>query len=268
MDILIGILLDGGSNPTTYDFEAAFQTDIDGANGIGAPSTVPFETNGSVTLVSDATTGRLFVGDDPIIQGNQLTTSRYTNRNILGADVVNGQNTMLFYYTDGIFNGRYQVWTFNTSWTFSSAYFLDGGSNPTTYDFEAAFQTDIDGANGIGAPSTVPFETNGSVTLVSDPTTGRLFVGDDPIIQGNQLTTSRYTNRNILGADVVNGQNTMLFYYTDGIFNGRYQVWTFNTSWTFSSAYFLDGGSNPTTYDFEAAFQTDIDGANGIGAPI
>ena len=113
----------------------------------------------------------------------------------------------------------------------------------------------------------MPFETIGSVTLVSDPTSGGLFVGDNPIIQGNQLTTSRYTNRNILGADVVNGQNTMLFYYTDGYFTGRYQVWTFDTSWTFSSAYFLDGGSNATTYDFENAFQTDIDGANGIGAP-
>ena len=261
------------NDSATWAFENAFGINFDGQFGVGTPpTTAAVEAAGDVELRKDASTGALYASGSTVLYGGSaLTTDRFADRTIVGADTIDGTNYIVFQFTTGSYAGTYRHWAYSANWSApTGSSWTPTANDSATWAFENAFGIDFDGFNGIGVPqtpTTSTVETAGDVELARDTTTNALYAsGSSVLYGGSALTTDRFADRTIVGADTIDGTNYIVFQFTTGSYAGTYRHWAYNASWSApTGSSWTPTANDSATWAFENAFGINFDGLNDIG---
>ena len=111
-------------------------------------------------------------------------------------------------------------------------------------------------------------EDFGAVTLTIDPSTNALSAGATTLTAGgNPVTTSSFGSSTLLGAEQIDGKNYLFFQYTSGGFSGQYRYWRFDANWANPGGAWLIPDQSAITYNFESAFDLDLNDDEIKGSP-
>lgn len=227
--------------------ESAFRVDV---NGDGQVREL-IDGVGSVPLVKNAA-GELFAGQSPVIVGDApASTGRYGSVTFLGAEPVAGVNTILLRRND---TGAYRIWQLDASWIHKSSPGLP--TNPAELArLEVAFGIDINGNGEIGG-GLIAIDSFGQVALASN-TSGELIANGVGVkVGGSPATLSQYASVTFVGAERVDGVNTILVRRKS---TGEYRIWQLDDNWnhTLSAALPADPVARSA---LEQAFATGLTG--------
>ncbi len=265
-----GAWLSPDNSATTYSFETAFNIDLNLDNEIGGSTPTVVEDFGSVTLTIDPVTNALTAGTTTLTAGgNPVLSSTFSNTSILGAEQIDGKNYLFFQYTSGAWSGQYRYWKFDAAWANPGGAWLTPDASFTTYNFESAFNLDLNDDSLTGAPATpTVVEDFGSVTLTIDPSTNALVAGATTLTAGgNPVLASSFRTATLIGAEQLNGSNYLFFQYTSGAWSGQYRYWRFDANWANPAGAWLIPDQSAITYDFESAFDLDLNDDEIKGSP-
>jgi hypothetical protein len=246
-----------------FSYEEGFQYDIDANAEIGGTVFTAIEETGSTTLNRDQD-GKLYAGTKPImVVGSAVTLTRYQTLTYVGVETVNGVNTLLA--IDSRINGP-RRWILDADWNFVSATnSFPSADTSELYEYETAFEYDLDANTAIGGPTVIAVEQVGLITLNKNTASGQFFAGDVPIMVGGRIVTpTRYPHLTYIGVDTIDGVNILLA--NDARIDGP-RRWTLDADWNFVSATnsFPDSGTAELS-SLEQAFQYDLDGDLQIGS--
>jgi cyclophilin family peptidyl-prolyl cis-trans isomerase len=232
------------------------------ANDDGVFGNPTIENQGGVALTKDGE-GRIYANSVPVMLGDlHVTFDLYAsslNSYVVAAETIGTSNRLLFRKADGTIN----AWEMDSDWRrIRSAGTYTVGS-PEYYDAEEQFSFDADDDGAFGSPVRDPVESAGAVALTKDAS-GRLFVGDTKVMLGTlHITIDLYASRStyVVAAEVVGGENRLLFKNTDGTLN----AWVMDQNWnrTGSAGTYVVDSAAWRAAEIEFEFDADEDGSLG-----
>ena len=191
--------------------------------------------------------------------GNQVSDSSYQGWEMLGAEIVDGRNQVMW----GNINGSFYQWKLDTDWKYIGASSISGRDLLTA---EINFGQDFNVDGIIGLPITT-VESQGAFALLKGSGT-KAFAQDRAGNQfsikdkwGNQVSDTSYEGWEILGAEIVDGSNQVMWGHT----NGSFYQWKLDNGWKYIGASSISGRDLLTA---EINFGQDFNVDGIIGLPI
>ena len=224
------------------------------------------EIAGNTTLTKDSFGGAYAKNADGTLheityKGSQMKDGFFAGWSILGAEVVNGNNTVAWKHS----SGDISIWNTDAKWNYKNSAFYGSANSSHGLKWEQSFNQDFNGDSIIGT-SYKDAEVAGNTTLTKDSFGGAYAKNADGTLheityKGSQMKDSFFADWLITGAENIEGRNMAAWTTTSGLVS----IWETDENWNYTRTVFIGSSNSLAGAQWENDFNQDFNGDLIIG---
>ena len=248
-------------------YEDIFKRDLNEDGFTGEPPAADVDGDG---MIDGASVYKMFKDDQGILLTNRWG-GVFSNQTSSYWDVVKAVATdegfLLLVQGESYLDGRFQIWTANFAGVITDKSRWKTGDQMLVLGYEDVFNRDLNRDGTIGEPPAIDLNGDG---LVDGASIYKMFKDDQGILLTNSLG-SVFSNQTSSYWDVVKAVATdegfELLVQGDSYLDGRYQIWTANSSGVLTEKSRWKTGDQMLVLGYEDVFNRDLNRDGTTGEP-